>query len=233
MKKITIHQPDFMPWLGLFNKINNSDELIVLDHVQNNPRNGSWLRRVKLLSNSEAKWLAIPLVKEKKRVFIPINEMEVQIAEKGFVKRNVTTIQQNYSKAPFFDEVFYLVTDFFNHSSNKLIDRNWGFMHEVMNRLEINTKFIFSSDLKTEKKSTELLIELLLQREADIYLCGDGSAGYQEDELYNQNNIELEFNNFKHPVYCQIRTNEFQRGLSIIDALMNLGFDGVKKLLRE
>ena len=30
----TIHQPDFMPWIGYFDKIKNSDILIYLDDVQ-------------------------------------------------------------------------------------------------------------------------------------------------------------------------------------------------------
>ena len=35
---ITIHQPDFMPWYGFFNKISKVDTWVVLDHVHNNPR---------------------------------------------------------------------------------------------------------------------------------------------------------------------------------------------------
>jgi hypothetical protein len=39
-----------MPWLGLFNKITNADELIILDHVTNNPKSAEfWCRRVKML----------------------------------------------------------------------------------------------------------------------------------------------------------------------------------------
>ena len=46
--KVCVHQPDFMPWQGFF-KIAASDIWVVLDSVENNPRDPAlWCRRVKV-----------------------------------------------------------------------------------------------------------------------------------------------------------------------------------------
>lgn len=62
-------------------------------------------------------------------------------------------------------------------------------------------------------------------------MCGGGAGNYQEDEKFEQAGIKLIYRNFKHPVYPQFNSIEFVPGLSVIDSLMNVGIDGVKKLL--
>lgn len=76
-----------------------------------------------------------------------------------------------------------------------------------------------------------MLIDLLLKRNSTTYLCGAGASGYQKDELYNEKGIAVQYNNFNHPVYEQHNSNEFIPGLSIIDCLMNLGFNNTAKIL--
>jgi hypothetical protein len=42
----------------------------------------------------------------------------------------------------------------------------------------------------------------------------------------------LIYQNFEHPVYEQSNTTEFMPGLSVIDALMNCGFERTGELIR-
>ena len=64
MKKLIIHQPDFMPWLGFFHKLSLCNEFLVFDHVQIS--NGkSWSSRNKILLNGKPFWLTIPTIKSK------------------------------------------------------------------------------------------------------------------------------------------------------------------------
>jgi hypothetical protein len=62
-------------------------------------------------------------------------------------------------------------------------------------------------------------------------LCGGGAEGYQENEKFSRAGVELIYQNFKHPVYPQINSHEFIPGLSIVDALMNCGFEGTQHLI--
>ena len=76
-----------------------------------------------------------------------------------------------------------------------------------------------------------MLIEILQKTKGTTYLSGDGAEGYQEDALYKANNIQLQFSNYQHPTYPQFNTESFHKGLSIIDVLMNIGFEETKNLL--
>jgi len=228
---VTIHQPDFMPWLGLFNKIKNADEFIILDHTINNPKSPEfWCRRVKMLIGGKDHWMSVSLKKDNNNLFVPIKDMELQIDEKSN-KKFLQSIELNYKKAPYFNEIYYLVENYFKMSTNNLSKRNSWFITEVMEKLGINTKIIYSSDLNPIYTSNEMLIDLLKKRNATTYLCGAGASGYQKDELYLAENILVVYNRFIHPTYKQFNSNQFLSGLSIIDPLMNIGFEQTAKLI--
>lgn len=230
-KTVTIHQPDFMPWLGLFNKINKADECIILNHVTNNPKSAEfWCRRVKMLIGSKEHWMSVSLKKDEHHLFIPINTMELNMNDLA-IKKFVQSVEQNYKKAPFFKDVFYLIENYFGLNTNLISEMNTWFIKEVMDKLDIKTSLIFSSDLNPQFSSNELLIDLLKKCNATTYLCGAGAGGYQIDELYIENRIAIQYNSFSQPTYKQFNTPEFIKGLSIIDVLMNVGFNDTKQLL--
>ncbi len=231
-KVVTIHQPDFMPWLGLYNKIARADELVILDHVTNNPRDGFWCRRVMMMVGGKPAWVSLPLVKEEGKVAIPINQMEINPTQFRVLRKSFDSIRFNYTKAPYFKEVFPLVEEYFASEDNNLARRNSKFLIDTMHRLNINTEIVFSSDLDCNQKSTHLLVEILKKRNATEYLCGAGASGYQDDSLFGQSGIQLRYNNFQHPQYPQFNTTSFQKGLSIIDALMNVGFSETERLIK-
>ena len=56
---ITIHQPEFMPWAGFFNKIACTDELIILDSVKF--QKNYFDNRCRIKQGGEAKWLTVPV----------------------------------------------------------------------------------------------------------------------------------------------------------------------------
>jgi len=228
-KIVTIHQPDFMPWLGFFTKINKADTFVVLDHVSNRYNQRSWFRRVRLANRTSCYWLSISVEKPKISSTIPINQMRVN--RKVDYTNSLKTIQQTYSKAPYYHTIYPLIEKWFNSNETLLSRRNMNFIIDVMNILGIDTKVVYSSELNCKEKSNELLIEILKLEGADIYLCGDGADTYQKDELFIAESIEVEYNNFRIKEYEQINTKKFQAGLSVIDCLMNIGSEKTKELL--
>ena len=56
-KVVAIHQPNFFPWLGYFDKISRADSFLFLDNVQFPKKGGSWSNRIKLLISGDARWI--------------------------------------------------------------------------------------------------------------------------------------------------------------------------------
>jgi len=227
---VTIHQPDFMPWLGFFCKINRADTYVVLDHVTNKYNDQSWFRRVKLATKMGDFWLTISVKKPLKSSFIPINEMEINKSV-NYIKM-LKTIEQTYANTPFFNDIFPFVQKWFISDEQLLSRRNMNFIEDIMQLLKIDTKIIYSSRLGCQLKSNELLIEILKSQNATTYLCGDGAEGYQKDELFLEKSIGLEYNKFKPKAYFQSNTKSFQSGLSVIDCLMNIGPKETQKIIK-
>lgn len=232
---VTIHQPDMLPWLGLFNKIDKADLWVILDHTTNNPRDAAfWGRRVKILMNGVGKWLSLPLKRPDTAgvIGIPIYEMEFNNAEPKIYQDALRSVELNYKRTPFFKDVFPIVENFMLSSEMNMSIRNQSFMFQIMELLEINTPVCYSSQMNCQEASTALLVEILKIQKGTTYLCGGGAGGYQQDELFHQAGIAVNYNSFKHPVYPQLNSKEFVPGLSIIDALMNAGIAETKKLIR-
>jgi WbqC-like protein family len=58
---IAIHQPNFFPWLGFFDKLARSDRFICLDNVQLPKGGSSWINRVKFFIAGEDRWVSAPI----------------------------------------------------------------------------------------------------------------------------------------------------------------------------
>jgi len=230
-KTVAIHQPNFFPWLGFFDKIYRSDLFVYLDHVENNPRDPLWTKRVKIIANKAEYWLTVPLSRPKPAIFLPISEIRISNSE--FKKKHLRTIEQSYGKAPFFEEIFPLITAFYNDPDPSIADRNIDFVDTICHKLKIRTPKVRTSGYKWNKNGTDLLIEILTCFNGTAYLCGGGADGYQEDHKFERAGLELVYQDFCHPTYQQLNTKEFISGLSIIDVFMNCGFEGTEKLLKQ
>jgi len=229
-KIVAIHQPNFFPWLGYFNKIARADLFIVLDHVQFPKKGGTYSNRVQLVVNGQAAWVTMPVVRAY-HGFRRINEMRIDNTQPWRTKL-LKTIQMNYSHAPFFEIVFPFLTELVNNPTDRLVEYNLSAINSLMAALGMETsKLILSSTLAVEGQATDLLISIVKAVGGTTYLCGGGAPRYQQDKKFAEAGIELVYQNFRHPVYPQTNTREFIPGLSIIDALMNCGFERTKALV--
>ncbi len=223
----TIHQPDFMPWIGFFNKIAKSKLWVVLDHVNNNPRSAGWFKRTKILINGSPLWLSLPICRSSnaKTIGMPINEMKLNLANRKSLDKLYKTIKMGYKSSPYFDKHFELIDEYFEDTSPMLVDRNMKFIKSIMKKLSINTDIVFSSKLNLASKSNQMLIDILNSIDAKTYLCGQGASGYQKDELFSSAGINVKYNRFKEPRYKQLYSDKHFSGLSIIDSLFMLDID--------
>jgi len=92
-------------------------------------------------------------------------------------------------------------------------------------------RFVQSSQLHAQGTATDRLVALVGAVEGTAYLCGGGAAGYQDDAAFAAADIALVYQDFRHPAYFQGGGGESVAGLSIMDAFMNLGTQGTRRLL--
>lgn len=231
-RTVAIHQPNFLPWIGFFDKIIRADYFVFFDDVLLSKRGGSWTNRVPILSSGQKNWLTVPIDRsfsgQKKIKEIKIKN-EIIWREKA-----VKTITHNYSKHPYFDDVFEVINSLIFLNEEYLSKFNIHAIRVILSNLGFEQKKIFlSSDLNQKGSSNELLINITKSLKSDTYMCGGGADSYQDKKIFDQNSIKLIYQKFHHPVYPQHNQKTFIEGLSIIDILMNLGWKKTSLILNN
>lgn len=226
---VAIHQPNFLPWLGYFDKLARADVFVVLDDAQFPKKQGNATNRVRLLVGGRAAFVTAPVV----RSFHGVRQIrEMRIDEtRPWRAKLVKTVETNYRPAPSFDEVNPLVTDLIHTPTDNLAAYNEAGIRRLASALGLDErKLVLSSTLGVQSSGTDRLIELTKAVGGTAYLSGDGAGGYQEDKRFAEVGLELRHQNFEHPGYSQ-RAEHPVLGLSIVDALMSCGIEGTRALL--
>lgn len=218
-KIVTIHQPNYLPWIGLFSKIKHSHCLIIGDTYFLGGH--STFNRNKVRTTCGWNYLTIPI--GHKFEGIPIYDI-TSPPENHWKQIHWKMIHDNYSKTEFFS----LHQDFFNHLYHHDFKYVWQMNEEIIFYLlkcfDIEVEVIKASDiaLHSDLEKTDYMIALLKAAGADIYLSGPSGRDYLEKEKFVQNDITLKFFNFQHPVYKQ-RYPGFEPNMAAIDLLFNTG----------
>lgn len=229
-KIVAIHQPNFFPWLGYFNKIARADLFLLMDNAQFPKTGGNWSNRVRLLVNREPQWVTVPVVRAYHGVR-SVREMRINNDAPWRVKL-IKTLKTNYNQAPFFQSVFPFLEELINNPTDMLSDYNTAAITSLAAALSMDSsKIIQGSTLGAEGSATDLLVSMVKAVGGTAYLAGGGAGGYQEDEKFDAAGIRLMVQEFKHPAYAQHKGGDFVPGLSIIDALMNCGFEETRALV--
>ncbi|MBT3638459.1 MAG: WbqC family protein [Opitutae bacterium] len=232
--KLSIHQPDFFPWLGLFHKIAHSERFVVFDHVQT-PQGKSWLTRNRILLNGEPRWMTLPI---HRKGLQPIYAVEVNY-EVNFKPKHLGTLRQAYQKASFFEEIFSFVENLYADSPRTVQEFTLRAIEEICSSLGIGTEFVLSSEIVSKNPelsnlgANDLVLELCLHSQASFYISGTGCLDFIRPETFSAKGIEFNFQAFSSPPYAQVHGEPFVSHMSILDALFNLGFSGTAELLTE
>ncbi len=228
-----IHQPNFFPWLGYFNKIAMCDTFVVLDHVEAMWRS-TWLTRNRVLNAGQPRWLTLPAHRSEVPSPPPGCGFSGRTAWWGRTcarSRPTTRAIRTSTKCSRSCGSAYEARPEF------VAELNLGLIAEFRRRLGLDSEMVRSSDLVREcpqlvdLRASDLLIAICKAVGADEYLCGEGSLGYIDPAAFESNGIAFWFQRFAHPGYQQSGSPEFVSHLSVLDALFNVGFSGVCELL--
>jgi hypothetical protein len=222
--RIAIHQPNYLPYIGFFQKMALADVFVMLDTVQFSK--DSYTQRTKIKTKDSWMWLTIPI--EKKYHFNKIRDISLPNENKWLQKHRLSIIS-NYSKCKYFDTKF--IDDYFNsiYKFEKLQEFNEFGIFYLKEKLEIKTKIVRASELNINPnlRSTDLLIDIINKLEGDTYISGCGAKKYLNKSEFIRNNIALKFFKFKPFEYSQ-RWSGFEPFCTALDLFFNIDCqDGV------
>jgi hypothetical protein len=228
---VAIHQPNFFPWLGYFDKIRRADHFILLDNVQF-PKTGSgvWTNRVKILQDLKDRWLTAPIDRNYSGVRT-INEMRFAPGD-PWRQKAVKSLKAAYTNAACFNDIMAVIEPLITNPTDNIAEYNIHAISALSRLLGYNGKpWSRSSALNVTTTSTLRLVDLVKAVGGTHYLCGGGAQTYQEDRIFEEAGIGLLYQKFQPASYNQASSTEFVAGLSIIDALMHTGIDGIRTML--
>jgi len=231
-KIIACHQPNFLPWLGYFAKIFHADVFFLLDDVQFTQGHGkhNWTTRVRILSLSGPQWLTVPVKRTGKGKQL-INEVETNTADKRWLRKTLLTLEQSYRKTEYFEQYYGGLKEILAEGHELIAELNIKLVMWLIDILGISVETCRSSDFSLTTTSNQRLIDLTISVGGQVYLSGDGADDYQLESEFKKNGINLQKIGFQHPGYEQIHGLEFTPGLSILDALFNVGAETTYNLL--
>ena len=227
---VTIHQPEHLPWLGLFNKIAKADKFVILDSVQY--EKNYFQNRNRILGTNGIQWLTIP-ISNKGHMNGSIATTLIASDPKNvkWKEKNLQTIRMSYGKYPYFGEVYSVLEKTLNTDTFLLSDINISIIKAFCNELGINPEYLRSSEMNVNGFKSDLILDICKETGADIYIAGPSGRDYLDMYSFEEAGIKVVFNDYHHPVYPQKRSKKFTSHLSAVDLFMNVGFAQAKKVI--
>jgi hypothetical protein len=117
------------------------------------------------------------------------------------------------------------------HQDGKLADLNIDIVEAAAAELGLAASFRRATELGAQGKRSDHLLEICRAVGADSYLSPMGSAEYmEEDGVFSAAGFPSRFQGFVQVDYPQGR-KDFVPYMSFVDALMNLGWSGLRDLI--
>jgi hypothetical protein len=224
---VAIHQPQYLPWLGYFDKMDQVDCFVLLDDVQF--KKNEWQNRNRIKTAAGWQWLTVPVLHR-----FPQRIREVRINQTDpWSRKHLQALVSNYASAPFFDLHRPFFEEIYAREWTLLLDLNLATIAYLAEALGIRTKVVTASSLPVpaDMEATERLIAICQAVGATTYLSGVGGRGYLDLARFEETGIRVLFQAFQTRPYPQC-FGAFVPDLSIVDLMFNCNEHGVE-ILRQ
>ena len=222
--RLAAHQPQYLPWLGFFDKMDRVDRFVLLDTVQY--KKNEWQNRNRIRTATGWQWLTVPV-----HVHFPMAIREVAIDEIGTWRRkHREALRIHHSRSPFRAAILPAIEAVLDEPFPSLASLNIRFIRLLAELLGVRTPIVLASDVpRLPEGADERLIALCRHFGADEYLAGQGGGAYMDLGAYRSAGVGVAFQEFRHPVYRQSYPG-FEANLSSIDLLLNCGAASIDRL---
>ena len=220
------NQPYFFPYIGYWQLMNLSDTYVISDSMQYIKK--GYINRNNILVEGKRHLFTLEALGV--RTDTLINEVKVGNNTKKIVK----SIFHAYKKAPYFEEIYPWIEHIVLNDEKNLAKYLAYSIEQVAHFLDMDTKFIFLSDLQGETSLTaeDRTIDICKRLHADQYINAIGGRDLYHKENFLEENMKLNFLKTDEIEYKQF-DNEFVPNLSIIDVMMFNSKEEIKKMLTQ
>ena len=225
---VSVHQPNFMPWLKLLDKILASDVYVAYDTAQFTKT--EYHARQKVMTPSKPVWMTVPVLSTGD--YQPIQDVRID-NKQPFRRQHLHRLRKAYESTPYFDEVYALVDRVYAGDHELLVDLNLDLIEALRDYLEAPVRIVRASELPHEGDRTERLIQLVQAAGGSDHLTS--SYGGEQDvdwKRFDRAGLGIVEQRFEHPEYDQIGS-EFVPNLAAIDLLFSCGRETGEILARR
>jgi hypothetical protein len=225
--RVAIHQPNYLPYPGFFQKMSRADLFILLDTVQFSMDSFTQRVRIRTRPPQESIWLRIPVPRQYR--LSPIEAIPLS-GDPKWKRRHKMTIDYNYMGTRFFDQQF--VETYYGLEVPSLREWNEYGIRYLKDRLGIRTPVVWASELGVNRslKATDLIISIVDEVGGETYISGSSGRKYLEEGKFGTHGITLEYFDF-HTVEYKQKWEGFIPYMSTIDLLFNQGEDASRDLI--
>ena len=214
---VAVHQPQYLPWLGYFDKIRQADIFCYLDSVQY--KKNDWQNRNRIKTSQGWQWLTVPV-----QFKYPQKICEVKINPTvKWRQKHLQALITNYRRAPFFNQYIGIYEQIYSENWQFVSELNIRLIERLKEALGLGNKTaIRSSQLELSQDPTDRLVDICKAVKANTYLSGQDGVKYMDLERFNANGIQVVIQDYQHPVYPQMFEG-FESHMSVVDLLFNCG----------
>jgi hypothetical protein len=222
-----VMQPYFFPYLGYWQLLNAADTFVLFDDVNFIKR--GYINRNSILFDNTPKRITLELKKASQNKLI--NEISIGNNRDKLQE----TIRRAYSKAPFFSQVFNLISEIMNSEHENLALFLEFALKSVSDYLKINTVITKSSSLLPSRtlKGEARIIDIVTRLKGSKYINAIGGRELYSGKSFHAAGLQLNFIKMNEEIsYRQFRGN-FVANLSIIDVMMFNSVERITEMLGE
>ncbi|MBI3636423.1 MAG: WbqC family protein [Candidatus Rokubacteria bacterium] len=224
--RVTMHQPEFAPWLGLFHKVSLADRVVLLDDVQF--RKNYFQNRNRIRTAEGWRWITVPA---ERHLSTKINEVRISRATSPrWIEAIERAVTESYRRAPHFESIFPEFSRKLRGADDLLVGVTVPLLEWMLGEFGLPQKTLLSSSVGVTTNGSQRILDLCVALNSDTYVSGISGPDYLDLPAFERMGVRVEIQEFHHPVYEQLFPG-FVSQMSALEALFLFGRAG-ERLIR-
>ena len=218
--RVCVHQPNFLPWTKLFDKVLGSDVYVAYDSVQYT--RSEFHSRQLMTGRDGPVWVSVPVL-ARGRGRQPLYAVEV-VKDGGWRAAHLRLLTEHYRSARYFREVMAILEGVYAGDDRLLVDFNLHLLCALLGYVGGTTRVVRATWFDHGGDNTERIIQLTRAVAGDVHLTSTygTTRRYIDWARVAEAGIDVEAQRFSEPRYRQ-QFEPFRPNLSAVDLLFAVG----------